>query len=101
MYTMHQLLCSTLAEPSPWAVLDNSLCCHNIPSRPLRTPNQLLHACRYETIIFIVPPVLAPLLGAVYVRSYGRRSGIMLGCCIMLVGQVGSRITLKLIPGFP
>jgi hypothetical protein len=59
-----------------------------VAARPSNTTNPLPAVCRYETIIFIVPPVVAPLLGAVYVRSYGRRSGIMLGCCIMLVGQV-------------
>lgn len=44
--------------------------------------------CRFESVIFTVPPVLAPLLGAMYVRSYGRKAGIMLGCIIMLIGQV-------------
>lgn len=45
-------------------------------------------ACRYESFIFIVPPAVAPLLGAVYVRRFGRRSGIMLGCVIIIIGQV-------------
>jgi hypothetical protein len=51
-------------------------------------PACLSLGCRFESVIFTVPPVLAPLLGAVYVRSYGRKAGIMLGCIIMLIGQV-------------
>lgn len=52
---------------------------------------------RYEAFIFLVPPVLAPLLAAMYVRHFGRKSGIMLGCGIMLLGQVsrGSKMSDK------
>lgn len=57
---------------------------------PLCTPTSgsALCACRYESFIFIAPPAIAPLLGAVYVRRFGRRSGIMLGCVIIIIGQV-------------
>jgi hypothetical protein len=35
---------------------------------------------------------VAPLLGAMFVRLFGRRVGIMLGCAIILAGQVSCQV---------
>lgn len=56
----------------------------------LEVPNKrlLCLCCRYEFTIATVPPVLAPILAAVFVNYRGRKAGIMLGCVLMMIGQV-------------
>jgi hypothetical protein len=44
----------------------------------------------YESVIEMLP-LLAPLLGAGFVQSRGRKMGVMLGCVMAIVGQVGGR----------
>jgi len=42
----------------------------------------------YEFLIEVLPS-LVPLLGAGFLMKKGRKAGIVLGCCLAIVGQVG------------